>query len=846
MGFCVFNVLLVFALVLGNSLSQDLNSDGAFISDFLREMGVPEGDFNFAAPFCSWRGVFCDTQKENVLKLELSGSGLSGVLPENTFAKLKKLQSMDLSNNSITGFSSDFWGLGGTLLSLNLSSNRFFGILPSNIGNFGFLKSFDLSFNNFSGEIPASLSSLLSLQVLALGSNSFEGNIPVQILSLKFLVAVDLSLNRLVGEIPQNFSASLTGLKALNLAGNGIQGRISDFSGLISLESLNISGNFFEGPVLGLFQESLKVLDISKNQFQGHISQISFNSNWPNLVFLDMSLNQLSGEIFTDLNKAHSLKHLNLAHNRFSLQKFPLINDLKSLERLNLSDTGLTGPIPQEISELKSLHLLDLSLNFLTGTVPSLTTLDHLDLSYNNLSGEIPSPLLESLPSMEKFNFSYNNLTICYKNSLPQTFPLSFLGSTNGCPIAADPNLFQRTRTRNRHMRLELAITIATVCFLAGLVCLAFGCRRRTRLWAEKQVPYKEEQNISGPFSFQTDSTTWVADVKLATSVPVTMFEKPLMNITFADLLAATSHFDRGTLLAEGRYGPVYRGVLPGGIHVAVKVLINSSSINDQEAASALEHLGKIKHPNLVPLTGYCLAGDQRIAIYKYMEHGNLQNMLHDLPIGGQITEDWSTDTWEEEYGGETQEKQSLISWRFRHRITLGTARAIAFLHHGCSPPIIHRDVKASSIYLDAQFEPRLSDFGLAKIAGIEPENERFLGSPEYKPPEFDQNPASLVSEKSDVYAFGVVLIEVITGKKPLGDEYGEGEVSLVSWVRGLVRKKIGWKAIDQKIIGTGSQEQMEEGLRIGYLCTAESPLKRPDMHQIVGLLKDIEPVGDQ
>ncbi|XP_071911427.1 probable LRR receptor-like serine/threonine-protein kinase At2g24230 [Coffea arabica] len=233
------------------------------------------------------------------------------------------------------------------------------------------------------------------------------------------------------------------------------------------------------------------------------------------------------------------------------------------------------------------------------------------------------------------------------------------------------------------------------------------------------------------------------------------------------------------------------------------------------------------------------------------MENGNLQNLLHDLPLGVQATEDWSTDTWEEDDNNSIQNIGSeglLTTWRFRYKIALGTARALAFLHHGCSPPIIHRDVKASSVYLDLNLEPRLSDFGLAKIFGNGLEDEIARGSAGYVPPEFldpQIGPPKNPTPKSDVFGFGVILFELITGKKPADDDYpDEKEATLVSWVRGLVRKNVGSRAIDPKIHGTGLETQMVEALKIGYLCTADLPSKRPTMQQVVGLLKDIEPVS--
>ncbi|CAA0814708.1 Probable LRR receptor-like serine/threonine-protein kinase [Striga hermonthica] len=777
-------------------------------------------DKGFSGSFCSWRGLVCDDSKEHALEIEFTALGLSGPIPDSTIGKLTKLEKLDLSSNRIEALPFDFWNL-GSLHTLNLSHNHITGSLSSNIVNFGHLQSLDLSFNNFSGSIPDGISSVAVLEALNLSRNGFDSAVPLGICQCKSLVSIDLSENNLIGQLPDGFGAALPQLRFLSLAGNMISGRDSDFSGM-GLKYLNISGNAFKGSVVDIFRGPLEVIDLSRNQFEGHIAQANFSSmfNWSNLVYLDLSENQLSGEFFTGLSRAVNLKHLNLAFNRFTKQQFIRIDTFVNLEYLNLSSTNLIGRIPVTMSRLAHLTALD--------------------LSRNNLTGQIPQALINELHEMERFNFSYNNLSICGAPFPQETLRSAFFGSVNSCPIAANPDFFRKKAPKHKGLRIALLLTISMICLLVGLLVLAFRCRmRKTRMWgAVKQnsssyVAEEQQHSVSGPFSFETDSTTWVADVKQATSVPVVIFEKPLLNFTFADLLSATGNFDRATLLAEGRFGPVYGGLLPGGIHVAVKVLVNGSTMSDDEAARELEYLGRIKHPNLVPLTGYCIAGDQRIAIYEYMENGNLQNLLHDLPLGiHAATEDWSTDTCE-------VEASLATTWQFRHKIALGTARALAFLHHGCSPPIIHRDMRASSVYLDSNLEPRLSDFGLAKIFmnGLED------GPPGYLPPEFNGSSPD-PTPKSDVYGFGVVLFELVTGKRAAEDFYPEEEkdgTNLVRWVRGLVRMNQGIRAVDPKICGTGPDGQMVEALKIGYLCTAELPSKRPSMQQVVGLLKDLE-----
>ncbi|OQU80339.1 hypothetical protein SORBI_3007G113300 [Sorghum bicolor] len=741
--------------------AQEPNTDAYFVSRFLSKLGRAAPSSSGANGVCFWPGVSCDGEGR-VVAFVAAGMDLAGAIPEDTVGKLGRLQVLDLSGNRLTALPNDLWELGASLSALNLSGNAIRGALPNNVGNFARLKVLDVSHNAFTGALPQALGSITGLQVLNASHNQFQGQVPNAIVF------------------------GCVNVVAMDLSGNALDGGLPDLWPLRSLSHLNLSGNRLGGYIMGAFQEQLRVIDLSNNAFSG----LNFSSGYAGsaLMYLDLSGNELTGE-FTIAGRFQNLRHVNLAHNQLcNANLLESMGEISGLEYVNLSSTGLHGQIPADFSSrLVGLKVLDLSRNNINGVVPDISSLCLyvLDLSVNNLTGEIPVALVKKLASMDRFNFSYNNLTVCASELSPEAFAAAFARSRNDCPIAVNPDSIKKSRGKRKWIKLVLAVVLFLFFSVLGLLCLAVACRswrkRCDALPVVKQVSFKEEPAASGPFSFQTDSTTWVADVKVATSVPVVIFEKPLLSFTFADLLAATSEFDRGTLLAEGRFGPVYRGFLPGGIQVAVKVLVHGSVMEDQDAARELERLGRIKHANLVPLTGYCLAGDQRIAIYDFMENGNLHNLLHDLPLGVQATEDWSGDTWEDNIGGVATE---IIT------------------PEDCSP--------------------------------------RCEG---YAPPEFSNSENAMATVKSDIYSFGVVLFELVTGKKPLGDEYpDQKEASLVNWARAMVKANHGPSIIDPKIRDTGLERQMEEALRIAYLCTAELPSKRPAMQQIVGLLKDIEP----
>ncbi|CAA6659895.1 unnamed protein product [Spirodela intermedia] len=293
-------------------------------------------------------------------------------------------------------------------------------------------------------------------------------------------------------------------------------------------------------------------------------------------------------------------------------------------------------------------------------------------------------------------------------------------------------------------------------------------------------------------------------------SINIATFEHPLLRLTLADILKATENFSKAHVIGDGGFGTVYRAVLSGGGKVAVKRLTGGGGHlqGDREFLAEMETIGKVNHRHLVPLLGYCVFNDERFLIYEYMEKGSLDLWLRNRADAAEA-----------------------LRWPVRLRICLGAARGLAFLHHGFVPHIIHRDMKSSNILLDRDFQPRVSDFGLARIiSACETHVSTDLaGTFGYIPPEYGQTMKA--TAKGDVYSFGVVALELLTGRPRRGRRRArEGE----TWKLGGV--------FDACLPAAGApREQMRRVLAVAVACTADEPWKRPTMLEVVRLLKEID-----
>ncbi|MCO5609529.1 hypothetical protein L7F22_063757 [Adiantum nelumboides] len=891
--------LIIFSLASGYGYGNEAADEAGALQNFL-QAALPSSSlskYNFSLSLCSWKEVRCGSSGA-IHGLLLESLGLRGAIPKDTLGRLTSLTQLSLYNNSLKSpIPSDLWNL-SNLDYLSLSHNFFDEEVPEQLSYLNKLQRLDLSRNSFRGPLPTQIGQLRNLRYLYLSSNAFSGSIPDAVFDTHSLMAINLCCNKLNGPLPSQLT-NLTSLAYLNLSGNSLSGVLpSDLSSLRRLTTLDLSNNSFTGYLAPLnASPSLEQVILSFNGFIGPVPQlksakvVKLNSNLlyghlqpvfgSQVVEVDLSLNILSGDVSEVVNNTGPfLKHLDLSSNNFSGSLTEV--DFAShtvLDYVDLSTNHINGSIPSDIGKASRLEYINLSNNNVTGSIPAsisqLGSLNHLDLSENALSGNISQ--LAGVSTLKFLNLSYNKGLGCNLALVGVFGQDSFTGVMDCQPAAANIMVPPMGRGSKSRVKWEVIVGIVAGCALAAALLFTVGavlvCRRRGR-WPphstlslkKRAAMYKEDSRfMSGPFSFESNSGPWVANVKNAISVPVIMFEKPLLNLSFADLLRATSNFNRETQVSQGGLGPVYSAVLPGDLHASIKVLIEGRVLTNEVAAIEFESLSKIKHPNLVPLLGYCIVGEERLVIYEFMKNGGLHRWLLGSPDRSQglhssshLYYDVSMDLASRATVEPLPEAVNL-SWPVRHKVALGVARALAFLHHGQSVKLVHRDVKSSNVMLDEEFEPHLANTGLAGLLAGSDEALFAGGSPGYAPPEYGQA-GGKVTTMGDVYSYGVILLELVTGKKPVGDSFEDEEAvdlgagfagrsgisDLVGWVRMLMHEKrpgslvraLDPRACEDQI----SEGQMLEVLHIGYLCTAESPSKRPTIQQVVGLLKDMAP----
>lgn len=287
---------------------------------------------------------------------------------------------------------------------------------------------------------------------------------------------------------------------------------------------------------------------------------------------------------------------------------------------------------------------------------------------------------------------------------------------------------------------------------------------------------------------------------------------------TLRELEASTNGFADGNVIGQGGYGIVYHGVFEDNSQVAVKNLLNNRGQAEKEFKVEVEAIGRVRHKNLVRLLGYCAEGAHRMLVYEYVNNGNLEQWIHG-DVGS----------------------YSPLTWEIRMNIILGTAKGLTYLHEGLEPKVIHRDIKSSNILLDKHWNPKVSDFGLAKLLGSELSyiTTRVMGTFGYVAPEYAST--GMLNERSDVYSFGILIMEIISGRNPVDYSRPPEEVNLVEWLKKMVANRNAEGVLDPKLPEKPSSRALKRALLVALRCVDPNAQKRPKMGHVIHMLETEE-----
>ncbi|RID41950.1 hypothetical protein BRARA_J01872 [Brassica rapa] len=521
--------------------------------------------------------------------------------------------------------------------------------------------------------------------------------------------------------------------------------------------------------------------------------------NLTQLHTVSFRFNTLTGPIPPDFANLTLLRYLYLQGNAFSGEIPSFLFTLPNVIRINLAQNNFSGSIPVNVNSANRLATLYLEDNQLTGPIPEIKIpLQQFNVSSNQLNGSIPDPL----SGMPKTAFEGNSLC--------------------GKPLAACSGTGNGTETTGKGKSDKLSagaiagIVIACVLGLVLLLLLLF-CLCRKKKKKENNV---ESRNIEAaapvPTSLANETSAVVANVPpppssengAPASKDLSFFVKSFGEFDLDGLLKASAE-----VLGKGTLGSSYKASFDHGLVVAVKRL-RDVVVPEKEFREKMQTLGSVSHVNLVTLIAYYFSRDEKLVVFEYMSRGSLSALLH----------------------GNKGSGRSPLNWETRAGIALGAARAISYLHSR-DATTSHGNIKSSNILLSESYEAKVSDYCLAPMISPTSTPNRIDG---YRAPEVTD--ARRISQKADVYSFGVLILELLTGKSPTHQQLSEEGVDLPRWVSSITEQQSTSDVFDPELTRyqDGDNENMIRLLKIGISCTAQYPDSRPSMPEVTRLIEEV------